>query len=423
MVQKETIFAKVSKLVRQVQNEGPRSVARWGVRWVYWNGRLNRLPWQLRRGIESFMNAPITDSTLEWCKRHPEIPLEILNPAQDISIAPPRTVEPVIAPEFIQRAQQYRVNPKFVAEVPQTRLVGENGQIILPDGSFAAEIANGAINLMKDNAYLNSFHWPHATKKGKYFSFMMEWCNSGYYYHWMHDILLKAYLVIDSLPQNTRYIVPARLNPLQLETLRILGIAREQLEFYDGNIVLELESQYLSPPTTWSGYDLLAADNWLRQKIFSAYGIQATQRNKRIYISRRQTRQRAVINEASVLEFLSNFGFELYCLEEMTLREQAELFAAAEIIIGPHGGGLTNVLFAPSNAIVIEFFAPAHFRAQTQFWCYWMMSTTLGLEYWYVLCQGQYRPGSSINHDDLIVPIHKLQATLEHALQRTRARE
>ena len=37
------------------------------------------------------------------------------------------------------------------------------------------------------------------------------------------------------------------------------------------------------------------------------------------------------------------------------MSEHAEMFAGAAIIIGPHGGGLANMMFAPSYTTVIEF--------------------------------------------------------------------
>lgn len=61
------------------------------------------------------------------------------------------------------------------------------------------------------------------------------------------------------------------------------------------------------------------------------------------------------------------------------LNAQISLFRNAQIIIGPHGAGLTNMIFAPSNATVIEFSMDPHVNR-----CFGYMAMALGLDYWLV---------------------------------------
>ena len=41
-------------------------------------------------------------------------------------------------------------------------------------------------------------------------------------------------------------------------------------------------------------------------------------------------------------------------LSFLSFREQIELFATAEVVIGVHGAGLANLVFAPENTLIIE---------------------------------------------------------------------
>ncbi|MGL5075704.1 MAG: glycosyltransferase family 61 protein, partial [Waterburya sp.] len=52
---------------------------------------------------------------------------------------------------------------------------------------------------------------------------------------------------------------------------------------------------------------------------------------------------------------LEPLGFAIYILEEMSYLEQVKLFAQAQVIVAPHGAGLTNLIFA-DHPIILELF-------------------------------------------------------------------
>jgi capsular polysaccharide biosynthesis protein len=62
-----------------------------------------------------------------------------------------------------------------------------------------------------------------------------------------------------------------------------------------------------------------------------------------------------VINEDELLPVLEKFGFKVYYFESMTFREQVTLVSGAEIILGMHGAGMTNMIFMPEGRKVVEF--------------------------------------------------------------------
>jgi capsular polysaccharide biosynthesis protein len=71
-----------------------------------------------------------------------------------------------------------------------------------------------------------------------------------------------------------------------------------------------------------------------------------------IYINRRQ---RVLRNEAQVQEFLKSRGFTVLSLEDYSLDDQVQFFSRARMIIGFHGAGLSNLVFAQQPAAVLEF--------------------------------------------------------------------
>ena len=54
------------------------------------------------------------------------------------------------------------------------------------------------------------------------------------------------------------------------------------------------------------------------------------------------------------MPMLLKHKFRKVYLEQMTITEQVKLFRTATHVIAAHGAGLTNVLFAPANARILE---------------------------------------------------------------------
>ena len=74
----------------------------------------------------------------------------------------------------------------------------------------------------------------------------------------------------------------------------------------------------------------------------------------RIYVSRKLAVRRHMSNEDEFMPLLRKHNFRKVYLEQMTILEQVELFRTASRVIAAHGAGLTNVLFAPADARILE---------------------------------------------------------------------
>lgn len=75
---------------------------------------------------------------------------------------------------------------------------------------------------------------------------------------------------------------------------------------------------------------------------------------RRIYVGRKDAKWRRLINEAEIVEMLERFGFEAADPGAMSLDEQIELAASAQIIVGAFGAGMNLLLFAPEGTPVVE---------------------------------------------------------------------
>ena len=101
--------------------------------------------------------------------------------------------------------------------------------------------------------------------------------------------------------------------------------------------------------TSYSVYDFLRSR-------FSH--IKCAERNRIIYITRKNSGKRRILNEDELLRNLkSKHAFDVLELENMTISEQIRAFKEAKCVIAPHGAGLSWIAFM-SAGNVIEIDSP-----------------------------------------------------------------
>lgn len=177
------------------------------------------------------------------------------------------------------------------------------------------------------------------------------------YYHWMLDILPKLGLLKKSgmeLNDIDHILVREVNDSFQLETLKRLGIDLSKVIETKDNPLFQCENLVH-----------IILDNGINMKMnrfvpdwLSSQFEQPAEDAERIklYISRPKGVRRGVSNEDELLPILEKFGYTIQAMEGLSVAEQAGLFSKAKTLISPHGGALTNMVFAPSGCKVVELF-------------------------------------------------------------------
>jgi capsular polysaccharide biosynthesis protein len=133
---------------------------------------------------------------------------------------------------------------------------------------------------------------------------------------------------------------------------------------------------------------------------------------KRIIVSRGSSTTRRWLNENECMEFLDTLDFKLIDPSKLSLSEQVGAFSNAEIILGPHGAGLTNIMFCNPGTKVIEIRSNEQGSEYSSATCYEELSTILGIEHHIFLCRSIERKelkGRSIEDADLVPEPMKLR--------------
>jgi len=106
-------------------------------------------------------------------------------------------------------------------------------------------------------------------------------------------------------------------------------------------------------------------------------------RTKGILIYRRETYRR-ILNHDAVLDMLKRVynHLEWVSFDLCSISDTAVLFSQAAMIVGPHGAGLTNMVFSDSGIDIIEFMPLKHPNL-----CYWHLSELLRNKYRMIPCE------------------------------------
>jgi len=86
-----------------------------------------------------------------------------------------------------------------------------------------------------------------------------------------------------------------------------------------------------------------------------------------------------------------------------SLAQTLTLFSTATLIVGVHGAGFTNIIFAPSNAIILEIFPD---RWQNQ--CFAILCTQIGLEHHEIVGKGNHYSPLVADIDQIVAKLGQL---------------
>ena len=204
---------------------------------------------------------------------------------------------------------------------------------------------------------------------GEYIHFASLW-GLGHY-HWVLEVLPRLLFLerFDRL-RGMPLIVQHGVTQTQRESLQMLGIRPERIIEFNGSH-WQVEHLYYIQPGLCANPTPLHAQ-WLRER----FAPHSTTCSRRLYVSREDATVRRVVNEGKVVEELLPYGFEVVALGGMSFADQVQLFNEAEIIVGPHGAGFTNAVFAQPGATLIELFSPSYING-----CFWALANACGHRY------------------------------------------
>lgn len=350
-----------------------------------------------------------------------------------IEIAPPYTLYLDLKPEFIEVCSPF-LKPDIAADFPGDFILEiTNGRVyaldpgnmavITPDGDMIEEVsfqwANDETLKAKDNKLFTETLFLKPKKyKGSVFSLLAGGGAISYYYHWLFDAMPKLFLLQQAglFEKIDYFLVPNDTLPFQKELLKHFGIGPEKVINSQHVNHVEADTLYVASYVRLEEHQPKWACDFLRNSLVKK---KAAKRTRRIYISRKDASvNRRIYNEDELIDVLKSYDFEIVLLAKMSVAEQAELFNEAEIVVGAHGAGLSNVVFCQPGTKVLEFFPEKYVRH-----AYYDICNQCGLEYHYLLCPCDGDPKNAIDGQkiNLTADVQAIRAELDNMIHKKSA--
>lgn len=189
------------------------------------------------------------------------------------------------------------------------------------------------------------------------------------YFHWFMDVLPHVWFLKKHSPYSDgrKWFCGSIASEYKRESLLALGLAEDEIiQTSEGVIQFEdlvtsaftFEEPLRTRPSFHNGIHHIGwSPGYLtetRDALLRHFSINKAERGKRYFVSRADATHRKVINEAEVVDFLMAYGFEVVVPGDLSFEDQVRTFSKADIIIGAHGAGLTNIFWSPSGAKVVE---------------------------------------------------------------------
>lgn len=281
-------------------------------------------------------------------------------PARTVELPSPRTLN--------------SINPAFVDITGRTAIIPPLNVHLVPRGIFV--VKNGGVRTagpdgeaLPDASYYPERCVPlpetvhHVPGRAAVICDQFTFSN---YAHWIYDYLPRVRQFRECFGNSIEYWIVHNLSlPAQRESLEAVGIPPDRcvvLEQHEGVMADEL----LVTSSMGDGvhHPLRCADGssaaYLREQCGAFAARSRFPTLSRILVSRSDSSRRRLIGEDELMRELKPLGFVRICPSDYAFADQVKLFSSARIIVGAHGAGMTNLVFAPPGTSVLEVFCPLY---------------------------------------------------------------
>jgi capsular polysaccharide biosynthesis protein len=361
-------------------------------------------PTQAKKAARQLRNPAEDGSTSAEYKYHdaidlPAVDRDLLKTSLPVGVyvEPPGTLRKFLRypPEFVadpdgvglfSRFAQDTITypPAFIAMARKARIVGFR-TVLTPNGSFfndnsvigpgqrrwlltnlAAPDPANEENGFRPTAAIDRFvlaPGERPTKRIRGTTVLLASMEPSNYGSWLFRVLPKLRTLVQvNLQEPLRYLAWVGL-PSFMEYLNLLGISEDQVIHQDPtNFIYHLDRVIV--PSIRNNHAFLDPESLALFAGLRARLGGPVQPGSKIYVSRvlqsQKGSQRIMLNEPELQERLVDLGFRIINPETLPVAEQILEFSSAEMVVGPSGSGMFNVVFCHPRTKVIDIESEPH---------------------------------------------------------------
>jgi capsular polysaccharide biosynthesis protein len=172
------------------------------------------------------------------------------------------------------------------------------------------------------------------------------------YFHWLYDVLPRLHLLERSglAGYGPPYITEKVDHEFKHTTLRLMGVDPADCIEVTGPVTIRADRLVATAGHRHPDH----AEPWIPQFLRSTLMARQPETGLRIYVNRRDTKIRRILNESRLESALATRGFTSVTMSEHPFEEKVRLYASADVVVAPHGSGLSNIAFCPPGAHVVD---------------------------------------------------------------------
>ena len=270
------------------------------------------------------------------------------------SVPTPEAADLLGSDDVTHLDRSYYTIPEDYTSILRNTLVCPENQVVLTDDRKIIRESSTAKKLK----YINTRVFYTARERfieGHAFLFRSRFHN---YYHLLIDALPRL-LALARSPfdqiKSIKLLCPGGITDTEEFFLSKLGLKNVHVFPLEAkNTLCRVEHLIFTPLKTEIGAGYLPSfyRKELQERIDPKH---SSSFSRRIFISRVKARRRRLANHDALVDALSGLGFDEHVVEDLSHQEQIEFFNGADVVVGAHGAGLTNVLFSKETKVVELF--------------------------------------------------------------------
>jgi hypothetical protein len=233
------------------------------------------------------------------------------------------------------------------------------------------------------------------------------------YGHWLIDVLPCLYLLKESGWFETIdwFLVPNIEHDYQRDSLKMLGIDLNKV--INGSLYTHIEADAIIASTAPRGERSFIIPAWITQ-LHRKYFVTEQVLDKKtypelVYISRKDSLLRRIVNEDEVEAILREYGFEIVVSSQLSFIEKINLFNKARIIVSASSAGLGSLFFAAEKAKVLEIFSQGFVHTH-----YYNIAQSVGMDYHFLVCEHSSPAKTDLQgeRENIMVDLNQLRQAL-----------
>jgi capsular polysaccharide biosynthesis protein len=217
------------------------------------------------------------------------------------------------------------------------------------------------------------------------------------YYHWLLETLPKILFLRTSSYKNIPIILPYNFKKI-LYIKFFINLLKLNVIFIDEKKLYKIENIFYLPYISNPGL----FRKFIRLKINKIFKKNQKIHSQMVYLSRKFTTRRFIVNENKIIEFFKKNNFKIIYPEKVSYQKQIKIFQNCNFLVSAHGGGLSNMIWMPKNARVLEIRSGNDSHNN----CYFNLSSLCDLKYFYFVAQNT---NISVKTGNLVIDIVKLE--------------